>query len=362
VFDDRILAGLQWLVEAVRSDYHNLTLRRGEEMKAQEKEEAARKAEAKKEKPAAPTADANAAPACVLCKTAPAVRRSAAAGWQAVCESCGKAAEDKKAEEKKKEEEAERALLAAEDAAAIDKPAPSATAAHSSAPEPSLTTGAGAEPVNGTASRTSSDPRNTANGASLPAIVSAPVSPTISSTTAATPAAVVVPQSKEQPKQPAGGSPKPACGICKKEPASTSFTKDGAPVAACATCADSHVAGAKMRAEALSSLMTATGNCQQCQKSPASTKIATAPGAFKMFCQPCADDAINERALAMEEADRTGVPLRVSSNPTAGNSDEDMSRRPSDNNFRLPTIGKAPARNVPAPVEEDEDVPEVNYD
>lgn len=125
--DDRILLGLQWLVETVESQLPALEERRAAE-RAQHKagEEARRKArlsrlrgeEGHAQAQRADVTEASSAstgagteaglaggsspaaspsppppPACKLCRTAPAVRRCAAAGWEAVCDPCGTKAE-----------------------------------------------------------------------------------------------------------------------------------------------------------------------------------------------------------------------------------------------------------------------------
>jgi ADP-ribosylation factor-like protein 13B len=118
--DSRIGVGLEWLVNAIRNDWDKLEERRKREQLEHKKlEDSARKERLRKiqEETEAATAAAaaaassssssapvatsekknssasNEAPQCKVCKSAPAVRRCAAAGWEAVCDTCGNNAE-----------------------------------------------------------------------------------------------------------------------------------------------------------------------------------------------------------------------------------------------------------------------------
>lgn len=149
IVDERIFSGLQWLVEAITAEFANLDARRKREMaefaaaeeqrrKARAAAREAREAASRTAAAAAPAADASAAdpststtavpvvvpsteptlatvgaspptsgagavpakpsaPLCTQCKIEPAVRRCAAAGWQAVCDDCGARLEAAKA-------------------------------------------------------------------------------------------------------------------------------------------------------------------------------------------------------------------------------------------------------------------------
>jgi len=115
--DSRIGVGLEWLIDAIRNDWDKLEERRKREQIEHKKlEDFARKERLRKiqEETAAATSAAAAAassssstsaaektassatsegPQCKLCKASPAVRRCAAAGWEAVCDPCGNKAE-----------------------------------------------------------------------------------------------------------------------------------------------------------------------------------------------------------------------------------------------------------------------------
>lgn len=139
IFDERIMSGLQWLVDAIGSDLSSLHLRREREMKIAATAEAERKAKARADyeaRKAAREAAAAAAAAtvgpvagaqssstgggtgatppaavpaavaeqpkkpapvivCTSCKVNPAAKRCAASGWQAVCMPCADRLEGK---------------------------------------------------------------------------------------------------------------------------------------------------------------------------------------------------------------------------------------------------------------------------
>jgi small GTP-binding protein len=131
VLDSRIGLGLEWLVDAIRNDWDKLEERRKrEQLEHKKQEDFARKERLRKiqEETAAATAATTVAaasststsnqdkknetssttssssssssqgPSCKICKSAPAVRRCAAAGWEAVCDPCGNKAEAVKIE------------------------------------------------------------------------------------------------------------------------------------------------------------------------------------------------------------------------------------------------------------------------
>jgi len=125
--DERVTAGLTWLVEAIKADLAVLSARRTREMTEFAAKDAERRAKAKAdyeafkareaaaaggnpsvavdasktasaEAPAKPTAAPPApaaVPTCTVCKSRPAVRKSAAAKWQPVCQTCNDELEGK---------------------------------------------------------------------------------------------------------------------------------------------------------------------------------------------------------------------------------------------------------------------------
>lgn len=137
--DNSVMLGLQWLVEAISLQLPALEARRVSDKAEHKAAEAKRRQErlarlqasaAAKDAAGAPATSASTepaasssgssgpsaagkggkpegtsgevtqaadAPVCKLCKTAPAVRRCAAAGWEAVCDPCGTKAEAQKA-------------------------------------------------------------------------------------------------------------------------------------------------------------------------------------------------------------------------------------------------------------------------
>eukprot|EP01029_Cantina_marsupialis_P018104 TRINITY_DN412_c0_g1_i1.p1 TRINITY_DN412_c0_g1~~TRINITY_DN412_c0_g1_i1.p1 ORF type:complete len:538 (+),score=199.09 TRINITY_DN412_c0_g1_i1:62-1675(+) len=123
VMDSRIGNGLSWLVHAIEKEYSMLQERiqeetavHREENRKRREEQDKRVAENKKRREAneeqvkaedEKEEEEYEVPKCVLCKTEPAVRRCAAAAWQAVCEDCGVKAE-KALEQKDKENEPEK--------------------------------------------------------------------------------------------------------------------------------------------------------------------------------------------------------------------------------------------------------------
>ncbi len=125
--DGGLSVGLQWLVRAIEAELPALTERREREQAAHKTAEEEKRRErsrllregaaagvgaAQASGEAAPAAPV-AAPLCKRCGAVPAVRRCAAAGWEAVCSACAEAAEAAKAGEVAKAAAVEKGALLA---------------------------------------------------------------------------------------------------------------------------------------------------------------------------------------------------------------------------------------------------------